>query len=569
MQHGNHHPIFIVLSVLIAVLGSWTSLDLFRRVAENLGRARLAWLATAAFAMGMSIWSMHFVAMLGFDPGSAVRYDPLLTLASLMLAVGSTAGAFGFVASDSIRTRQVLAAGAMMGVGICAMHYVGMAALETAVSFGYDLPLVGLSLAIAVVASTAALFAARREQSIASQIAGSLILGLAIVGMHYTAMAALRLTHDPALPRALHGAPPVMLAVSIAMLTIFMLFLALMASLYDQRSNILAALEAGGVGYWELDLRSKILHISPKGKTIFGLGPDDRLPYAEALARIAPDSRAERQRQLMQAVKTGTDYDIEYPLAEGDRWVNARGRVATYRSANPLRMVGVVLDVTDRRRAFTEVEASERRQRLLIDELNHRVKNTLATVQSISRQTAKRATSLEQFHADFEARILALSATHNALTLGGWESASLREILATELKPYSTGQVRMTGTDVRLPARHALSLGMVFHELATNAAKHGGLSVVGGRLDIAWALETETGGDAVLRLDWIERGRPCEGPPTRRGFGSRLIQTSVEIELAGTIRNAFEPDGLRCTLLVPLVGAPSAPVASPSKPSGR
>lgn len=551
MQHGSHHPIFIVLSIVIAVLGSWTALDLFRRVADNLGRARIAWLATAAFAMGMSIWSMHFVAMLGFDPGSAVSYDPVLTLASLVLAIGSTGGAFFFVASETVRSRHILLAGVLMGVGICAMHYVGMAALETAVSIGYDLPLVGLSLGVAVLASTAALFAARREQSVASQALGSLILGVAIVGMHYTAMAALKLTHDPGLATELHGAPPVMLAVSIATLTVLILFLALMASLYDQRGNILAALEAGGVGYWELDLRSKILHISPKGKAIFGLGPDDRLSYAEALDRIAPDNRAERQRRLLHAVDTGTDYDIEYALAQDHRWVNARGRVATYRSSRPARMVGVVLDVTDRRSAFSELEAAERRQRLLIDELNHRVKNTLATVQSISRQTARRATSLEQFHTDFEARILALSATHNALTRGGWETASLREILETELKPYSTGEVRLSGADVALPARHALSLGMVFHELTTNAAKHGGLSMPGGRLDISWSVEIASEGP-MLRVNWTESGKPLPGLPTHRGFGSRLIQTSVEIELSGTARFTYESDGLHCVLTVPL-----------------
>ncbi|KQT50823.1 hypothetical protein ASG43_06045 [Aureimonas sp. Leaf454] len=551
MQHSSHHLLFIVLSIVIAVLGSWTALDLFRRVSENIGRPRLVWLATAALAMGMSIWSMHFVAMLGFDPGSSVSYDPMLTIASLVLAIGSTAGAFFFVASETVRPKQIVLAGTAMGAGICTMHYVGMAALESAMSFGYDVGLVVLSLAIAVTASTAALFAARRERSARMQALAAVILGLAVVGMHYTAMAALKLTLIADRPVALHGAPPTALAIGIATLTVIILFLAMMASLYDQRSNILAALDAGGVGYWELDLRSRVLFISPKGKAIFGLGADDALTYSEALTRIAPDSRAERERQMAHAIATGEDYDVEYPLARTQRWVNARGRVAASRHADATRMVGIVLDVTDRRNAFLELEGSERRQRLLIDELNHRVKNTLSTVQSISRQTAKRATSLEQFHANFEARIMALSATHNALTRGGWETASLREMLDAELNPYSSGQVRLSGSDVDLPARHALSLGMVFHELATNAAKHGGLSAPGGRLEIAWGLQ-ETPAGPILQIDWSEYGRAIAAPPTGSGFGSRLIRTSIEHELGGRLLTAYAPDGLRCTIHVPL-----------------
>jgi diguanylate cyclase len=552
MPHSHHSPVFVVLSLIVAVLGSWTALDLFRRVTGNFGRARAGWLGAAAFAMGLSIWSMHFVAMLGFDPGSAVSYDPLLTVASLVLAVGATAGAFFVAASERVGRAHVAAAGVLMGAGICTMHYVGMAALETAVSMGYDLGLVLVSLVIAVVASTAALFVARGQRSSRLQGLAALVLGLAIVGMHYTAMAALHLT--PAAGQVLRpsGPAPYPLAFGVAGTTVLILFLALMASLYDQRGNILAALEAGGVGYWELDLRSWRLHISPKGKAIFGLSAEEGLTYAEALSRIAPDSRAEREARLMKAVRDGTDYDIEYPLAGSGRWVNARGRTIGHDRERPARMVGVVIDVTERREAVERIITSEKRQRLLIDELNHRVKNTLATVQSIARQTARGAQSPGAFHRSFEARLMALSATHNALTRHGWEQACLSEILAGELRPYPGSQVSLSGEDVGLSARHALALGMVIHELTANAARYGALASSSGRIEIGWRVEAGTMGDA-LAFDWCERGVPgLMGAPLRAGFGSRLIRRSIEDELEGEVRLDFEADGFCCRFRVPL-----------------
>src|SRR3954452_609219 len=137
MTHTHHVP-YVLLSLLVAILGSWTALDLFRRVRTHVGRAQRIWLSTAALAMGSSIWSMHFIAMLGFDPGSPVRYDVPLTVLSLALAVLATGGAFFAAVGETATSRRLVVAGGFMGAGICLMHYVGMAALRTAVSLGYD-----------------------------------------------------------------------------------------------------------------------------------------------------------------------------------------------------------------------------------------------------------------------------------------------------------------------------------------------------------------------------------------------------------------------------------------------
>lgn len=554
MHHSFHHPIFTVLALAIAVLGSWTALDLFRRVEASFGRARFGWMATAALAMGTSIWSMHFVAMLGFDPGSAVSYDPLLTVASLLLAIGATGGAFLAAAPEGVRLSRIVVAGAAMGAGICAMHYVGMAAVRSSVSLGHDLRFVSLSLVVAVVASTAALLVVRRSPSTALQGVASVILGLAVVGMHYTAMAALKLAPIAGSVPIPASSPPYALAFAVSAATTFVLFLALMASLVDQRANILAALDAGGVGYWELDLRTHTLHLSPKGKAVFGLLPDQSLTYAQALEHIAPESRAQREAKLAEAVRSGTDYDVEYAFAAEGRWVNARGRVLRSRSGRSSRMVGVVIDVTERRNALAEIFESEKRQRVLINELNHRVKNTLATVQSIARHTAKRADGPVEFHRDFEARLSALSSTHNALTRGGWEQASLRELVAQELRAYPADQVSVAGEEIALSVRQTLALGMVLHELATNAVKHGALSDGEGRIEIAWTVE-QGAGNGTLVFRWTETGRPIATAPTRIGFGSRLIRSSIEGELDGEATINFDPDGLKCLLIVPLVQA--------------
>jgi two-component sensor histidine kinase len=224
-------------------------------------------------------------------------------------------------------------------------------------------------------------------------------------------------------------------------------------------------------------------------------------------------------------------------------------------------MIGVVLDVSDRHEAFAAVSASESRQRLLINELNHRVKNTLATVQSIADQTARRSTSLDDFRASFEARLIALSATHNVLTRSGWEGAGLREILLNELQPYGEERVRLRGAEVELEARQALTLGMVFHELATNAAKYGALSNANGVVSVTWSVDLDS--RRTLEIAWRESGGPPVAIPLRRGFGSRLIQGGVGRELDGDVELNYAPEGFCCTLRVPLSSGANAAAPRP------
>ncbi|GJD52503.1 hypothetical protein OPKNFCMD_5269 [Methylobacterium crusticola] len=202
-------------------------------------------------------------------------------------------------------------------------------------------------------------------------------------------------------------------------------------------------------------------------------------------------------------------------------------------------------------------KALQEQQSTMLHELNHRVKNTLAIVQSLARQSRGGEEQAE----NLEGRILALSKTHDLLTRDDWSGASLREILENELAPYRVGaeHLTLTGPAVNLPPRYVLALGMTFHELTTNAAKYGALSRAEGRVHVGWSLVRGESGTPHLRLDWQESGGPPVGPPKRRGFGSRLISGGINRELAGAVRFDFEPGGLHCRIDVPL--EPAGPVA--------
>jgi two-component sensor histidine kinase len=199
-------------------------------------------------------------------------------------------------------------------------------------------------------------------------------------------------------------------------------------------------------------------------------------------------------------------------------------------------------DVTDR-------VLGERQQKLLLDELNHRVKNTLATVQAIADQTLRTNVDPQDFRRAFDARLMALSATHNLLTQTSWRSAHLGDVAQLEFHPYGPERYRLGGPDVRLSPSQALALGMLFHELATNAAKHGALSSGQGRVEVSWRLKDA--GD-TLEIDWTEHEGPPVVAPIRRGFGSRLIERSLRGQLHGDATLDYAPEGLRCHISLPL-----------------
>jgi PAS domain S-box-containing protein len=260
-----------------------------------------------------------------------------------------------------------------------------------------------------------------------------------------------------------------------------------------------------------------------------------------------PDDIAENARLFALAVETGVPYTFRkrYLRADGSAvWVEVS---VTMLAERPDGLLSVVVDLTERMRA-------EAQKNLLIDELNHRVKNTLASVQSLSALTMKHTPAAKAFNRAFSARLLALSATHDLLTRTAWESASLNDLVVTELEPYEGrdhARVTIAGPPVSLSPRQVISLGMIFHELATNSSKYGALSAPAGRISISWGV-TAAPTAHRLRIDWREQGGPPVKPPIRRGFGSRLMEHSIAHELGGRFAPSYEPEGFGCTIELPL-----------------
>lgn len=206
---------------------------------------------------------------------------------------------------------------------------------------------------------------------------------------------------------------------------------------------------------------------------------------------------------------------------------------------------GVVEDVTD------EVRFEEH-QRLLVQELSHRVKNALTTVQSLALQTARRSKDIDGFSDVFQSRLGALARAHGLLVRESWTAVSLREIVMATLEPYhldQDGRVRLKGEELPLRPQPALALAMALHELATNAVKYGALSARGGSVEIAW--ESGEQADRLGRLEWRESGGPPVAKPTRRGFGSRLIERGLAQELGARVSLEFPGEGVRCLIAFP------------------
>lgn len=268
---------------------------------------------------------------------------------------------------------------------------------------------------------------------------------------------------------------------------------------------------------------------------------------------VHPDDLAAFEAAFAQAFAARAPFRTEMRVidrAAATRWLRCEGVPRLDDAHTFLGYTGCNIDITD-------AKSAEEHQLLLIHELNHRVKNTLATVQSIAGQSLRGLEGAEAAaaRAAFEARLLALARVHDVLTRESWEGAELSAVVADAIRPLESGDGRpsrfaVDGPALRLPPRLALSIAMALHELGTNAVKYGALSTDDGRVAISWTVRWES--ETRLALRWAESGGPPVRKPTRTGFGSRLIERSLARELAGEVKLGYEPTGVVCTIDAPV-----------------
>lgn len=248
-------------------------------------------------------------------------------------------------------------------------------------------------------------------------------------------------------------------------------------------------------------------------------------------------------------IASGEPWEDTFPLRGRDgkyRWFLSRALPIRDDKGKVVRWFGTNTDITER------LQAEEQRT-LLINELNHRVKNTLATVQSMAMQTLRSTERSEDARALFESRLAALSRAHDLLTRQNWSGANLQEVVERALAPFVGDDARISidGPATLLTTKQALSLSIVLHELATNAAKHGALSTESGKVSVVWSV-TEGAHGKFLQFTWTETGGPLVARPTRSGFGTRLIERNLASELGGTAMIEFRPEGVVTTINNPL-----------------
>ncbi len=323
----------------------------------------------------------------------------------------------------------------------------------------------------------------------------------------------------------------------------------------EQEQRLAATYEHAAIGISEVAPDGRFLRVNEAICAITGLSREELLAIRIFRHTHPDDADPDREGFCKQVAGELEFYSVEKRFIRKDGrviWLSVRSSPVRADDGHLLYVVRVVQDITERK-------AAERRQKLLIDELNHRVKNTLATVQSLASQTARGASTPAAFREGFEGRLIALSKAHDQLTMHHWESADLRDLLSGSLAPYTGAEserVVLRGEDIVLRPRAVLTLAMAFHELTTNAAKYGALSVPGGCIEIRWQpVQAKDDGRPLLRIDWVEQGGPAVAEPKQRGFGSKLIEGSIVAELGGSARLAFEPDGLRCEIVIPLEAA--------------
>jgi len=321
-------------------------------------------------------------------------------------------------------------------------------------------------------------------------------------------------------------------------------------ALEERNMQLSLAGRAALVGSFAVDFETEEVQFSEGYAAIHGLPEGtDRTMGSKWRAGVHPEDleRSNEVRNRTFREQRG-EYGIEYRITRSTgevRWIEGRCFVSYGSGGRPERMVGVDIDVTARRRA-------EEHQRMLVAELDHRVKNVLATVSAVASHTQDASLSAADFAAKLAGRIRSMAATHELLSGRQWKGISVRELVRRELAPYmATNNTALDGPELMLSPEAGQNVSMVLHELTTNAVKHGALSTNDGRISVRWN-RTRNGADAWLCIEWRETGGPTVQTLRRSSYGTEVIRNLIPYELGGTVDLLFASEGVRCDINIPL-----------------
>lgn len=317
------------------------------------------------------------------------------------------------------------------------------------------------------------------------------------------------------------------------------------ARVADRTARLSAALRAGRLGVLELSLPDGTARLDAAASRLWNLTVR-KTSLATLLTKVHPADRSTLSESLLKVGEGRDSSRIEIQCRIGEiepRWV-VIDVDRQFHAGRAVTLIGTIQDVSER------VEAL-RRQRLLVDELSHRVKNTLSVVQAIAMQTLRGPGERDARDA-FILRITALARGHDLLAREGWDAASLDQLVAEAIVPFGGSErfeLQPAATEVKLPAQQALAIALALHELSTNAAKYGALSQPAGRVAIVWGLSKDR---SILRLTWTERGGPPVAAPATAGFGSLLLKRVVPQDLNGMVKLVYREEGVECSIEAPL-----------------
>ncbi|WP_417523056.1 sensor histidine kinase [Marinovum sp.] len=296
------------------------------------------------------------------------------------------------------------------------------------------------------------------------------------------------------------------------------------------------------------DLDGRITTWNPAAQRLYGYTADEAI--GQSLELLYPEGWPKRVTEYRDEIIAGRLQRFEAPRVAKDGTVRD-----VWVACAPIRSPeGEVVAISNIHRDVTEIRRAEKARDLIAKEVIHRAKNMLSIVMAIQRQTARRATSLEEFNAAFEARLRSLSQSTDLLVQSAWTTVSLSQLIDRHLEPFvdlSDGRIERLGPDIQLQPQCVQTIGMALHELATNSVKHGALRDGSGRVGIRWSLEKSDGKD--LHLSWAETGVDVTGPPTRgtKGFGSTVLTSLAPSMLAARSEYNIGTEGVNWSIRVP------------------